>query len=116
MIKKEKTITYTLQIIEKEELEKAVSKHFGAEIKLGEMDVSLYDCLPLDTGKPDGFYFNITVHKDDILDNFVDSFDLAEENNWPEEFGTIAFIEEENIFDFDVSEFNFFERELDTSD
>lgn len=114
MIKKEKKVSFS--VIEKDELEKAVSKHFGTEIKVSDMEVGLFDCVPLFDMKPEGFYFNITIPEKGLDDNFTDSFDLAEENNWPEDFGTIAFTEEEYVFDFDVSEFKAYERNIDTSD
>ncbi len=112
MIKK----TISVYVIEKDELEKAVSKHFGREIKVSDMDVTLYDCLPLDSSKPEGFYFDICVNGIDLDDNYIDNIDLAEENDWPEDFGEIAFVDEKFIFDFDVSEFKSYERLVDSSD
>ena len=112
MIKK----TISFCVIGKDELEKAVSKHFGKRIKVSDMEVSLFDCLPCDTSEPDGFYFDISVNVDGLDDNYTDSFDLAEENEWPEDFGEMAFIKEEFIFDFDVSEFASYDRGIDSSD
>ncbi len=80
------------------------------------MEVCLFDCLPDFGSKPEGFYFVITVPGIKPGDNVVDASDLAEENNWPEDFGQIAFTEEEYIFNFDVSEFKSYQREIDSSD
>ncbi|MBO4393703.1 MAG: hypothetical protein J5800_05115 [Spirochaetales bacterium] len=103
-------------VLERDELEKAVSEHFGRRIRVSDMDVSLYDCLPCDVMEPDGFYFDIRVCGKDFDDSYTDSFDLAEENNWPEDFGEVAFVDEQYIFDFDVLEFNSYERAIDSSD
>lgn len=93
-----KTKTLEFKVLDVEDIEQAVSKWFGREIKIGEMETILTDY-------PEDFETNFCIYVEEE-DDTVDSFTL-----WPE-FGTYSFrLEEEYIFNFDTGLFKSFERE-----
>lgn len=107
--------TKNYPVLEVSDLEEAVSKYYGRKIKISDMKVILFDHMPLDKGTSNGVYFVIepVESKDEEV---LFSPELVQANNWPEEFGDTPYLEEEYIFDFDVSKFGSYERETDTSD
>ena len=113
MIKKE--ITREITLLEKEDVINNVSEMLGRDVKLSEMEVTLYVCIPSDAvygGELSecGLYCEIQVDGEKVcdedynypLDNFFDECEF--------------YLKDDEIFAFDTSEFGSYERLGDTSD
>ena len=114
-----KVITKELNLLDIEDIESAVSKHAGREVKIGEMDCSLAYCIPMDSNEPSGAYFELSGFDDE-----VDSYELFYDdelechvvNGKPLSLDAEPWLPVEDIFNFDVSAFKSFETWTDTSD
>ena len=125
------TKTKEYQVLDIEDVEKAVSEAAGRKVTIGEMDVTLIDGVPMDSlfeHDTDEFYMACeirvngeTVYKgdgnedDEIIDDEVDLDDYA----WPLD-GLLpdgeAFVDEKYIFNFSPSLFKSYNREVATDD
>ena len=56
-----KTITKELNLLDIEDIEKAVSKSMNREVKIGEIDCTLTYCIPSDTNIPNGMFLDFWV-------------------------------------------------------
>jgi len=114
------TITQELNLLEIEDLESALSKHYGKEIKLSDVNCTLVHCIPMDTGHPSGQYLEITVEGEedetdsldlffdyDLHGHFLDGKELSLDEEWAIEV---------EIFAFSVSEFHSYDSYVDSSD
>ena len=72
------TITKELNLLDKEDLEKAVSEFLGRDVSVSEMECTLVHSIPADTGEPDGAILELTTG-----DDSCDSLDLF----WGENMG-----------------------------
>jgi hypothetical protein len=70
------TKTYNYNVLDVEDVERIISEYAGREVKVGEMNVELTDCLPEDQmweDKPDLSQFcmvnNVEVDDEDIVIN-----------------------------------------------
>ena len=113
-----KTKEYT--VLDVEDLEKAVSAQFAQDCKIGQMDVTLYDCAS-PHGEFDGIYF--TVHVDGctaVVDGYEEdeaaSWELAEKAGWETFDPDVVGLAEEFIFNFDTALFKSYKRMVDGSD
>ena len=108
MIKK--TVTY--KVIEKEDLERVVSKILGKETKISEMDVELTDWVPSNYAEDNvsadacGITFNVFVNNEQVSPIDEDYLSLPDINQ--------AILQEKYIFNFDVKEFKSYKRTIDT--
>ena len=114
MIKKE--ITREITLLEKEDVINDVSEMLGRDVKLSEMEVTLYVCIPYDAvygGELSecGLYCEIHVDGEDVWDSENERLPLEEFFNECE-----FYLKDDEIFAFDTSEFGSYERLGDTSD
>ena len=119
MVKKEKTYS----VLEVEDLEHAVSEYFGKEIKISEMDVTVYDRIC-------PWEYNLEKYYDPKTEAIVMCVDVEgaeneDGDNWVGEDGLglteffrekELFVEDEYIFAFDTSMFKSYTREVSTDD
>ena len=116
-----KTITKELNLLDIEDIEKAVSKSMNREVKIGEIDCTLTYCIPSDTNMPDIMLLDFEIESELLLPQ-----DLFEENSefdcYPNYYldGKKLSLSEpwlpvEEIFSFDVSAFKSFEISHDLS-
>ena len=136
---KTKTVTRTYNVLEPEDLERAVSEYFGKEIKLSEMEVEIYDRRPVDEDfrlDSETHYKNrnrrvvgidIRVEGAEAVEEFEISEGVFEEDtvNFVDEEGLglteffdekEQFIKEEYIFAFDTGLFKSYNRYVSTDD
>lgn len=108
-----KTITKELNLLDVEDIEQALSKYFGREISISDVECCLVYCVPIDEG-PDGMYLEFTVNGE-----YCDSFDVFDEDhfigNKQLSLNEMALPVRE-IFNFNVSAFKSFDRYADSSD
>lgn len=116
-----KTITKELNLLDREDLEKAVSEYLGREVSVSEIECTLVHCVPCDTEEPNGAYLELQIG-----DDSCDSYDLF----WDEELDghylegkrlslDEAWADAEEIFDQDTlttDDFKSFESSVDGSD
>ena len=113
-----KTITKELNLLDIEDIERAISAHLGREVKIQEVECTLTHCIPADTLEPGGAFLDFVVG-----DECFDSFDLfmGEESDGHYLDGKLLSLDAqwastEEIFSFDVSAFKSFESLIDGSD
>jgi hypothetical protein len=109
---KEKHKVFT--VLEVEDVERLVSEMAGRDIKVGDMEVTLIDGVPLGPvmdGDIGSLYMTCEVRVDgeEIYD---DDYNSPLDEYMPD----YAYTPEEYIFDFDTSMFKSFERYTDSSD
>ena len=113
-----KTIIKELNLLDIEDIEKAISSHLGKKISISEVDCSLVHCVPCDTGMASGMYLEFTVGDeyfssfdlfwdDDKKGHYLNEVHLGLEESW---------LEPEEVFNFDTSVFHSFDRYTDGSD
>ncbi len=73
-----KTITKELNLLDREDLEKAASEYLGRKVSVSEMDCTLVRCIPCDSEEPEGAYLELKIG-----DESFDSLDLF----WGENMG-----------------------------
>ena len=113
-----KTITKELNLLDVEDIEAALSKHYDQKISVSEVKCTLRYCIPLDTSELCGSYLQFEVG-----DDWCDSFDLWFDEDTDELLVNgkePSFVREclcpEDVFSFNVSAFKKFECEVDSSD
>lgn len=113
-----KTITKELNLLDVEDVEKAISEYLGRKVDISEVDCYLAFCVPADTCEPDGMYLNFEIDEESF-----DSFDLFWDDDKDGYYldGKVLSLSEpyakvEEIFNFDVSAFKSFETGVDSSD
>ena len=113
-----KTITKELNLLDIEDIELALSKHYDRKISISEVKCTLVYCIPLDTCELSGSYLEF-----DVGDDWCESFELwydEEENELLVNGKEPSFVREclcqEDVFNFDVSVFKKFECRTDSSD
>ena len=117
-----KTITKELNLLDIEDIEKAVSKSMNREVKIGEIDCILTYCIPCSTDIPDGMImdFYITNKLDDfeVLYSFELFGDIGQDMylNGKRLSLNEPWLPVEEIFSFDVSAFKSFDISTDCSD
>lgn len=106
--------TIELNVLEVEDVERLVSEAAGREVKVGDIEMTLIDVVPEDVkfdGHGGGTYIacGIRVDDEEILD---------EDSRSPldDYLPNIAYLYDEQIFDFDVSLFKSYDRYTDPSD
>ena len=113
-----KTITKELNLLDVKDIEAALSDYFERKISISKVNCILKYCIPEDTSELDDSYLEFEVG-----DDWCDSYDLwyndEEEEllvngSVPSFAGTC--LRPEEIFNFDVSAFESFECEVDSSD
>ena len=110
------TKTYTYNVLDVEDVERIVSEFAGREIKIGEMEVELTDCLPMDELYEEydvsdfGMNICVTVDGDEITDE-TGIFYLLEDD-----LPDGVLIPEKYIFNFDTKLFKSYVRRVDSSD
>ena len=113
-----KTVKKEFHVLEKEDLERALSEQFDRPVKLSEVECTLQHCMPADEETPNGAYLEFTADEDECASfdlfwdddkdgHFFDGVQLALEDEWPTP---------DELFAFDVSEFAEFSSEVDDSD
>lgn len=114
-----KTITKELNLLDIEDIEKAVSSQLGRPVKISEIECTFVYCMPCNTNEPSGMYFNIEVDN-----RYLDSYDLFFDDNIeliPID-GKAPSLDEEkclypsDVFSFDTSAFKSFSFDIDSSD
>ena len=115
-----KTVTKEFVLLEKGEIEEAVTKYLGKKenVTIGQMECVLTYTVDISTYQPDGMMLDIKVGE-----KWIDAFDLF----WDDDTDTYLckgkeislneeFLSPEYIFAFDVKLFKCFTTETDTSD
>ena len=116
-----KTVTKELYLLEKEDVESALSEQFGREIRLRDVKCVMVRCQPLDTGIPEGAYLEFrTASGDECCSfdlfwsegpecegHFLNGKRLCLDDPWPDV---------KEIFAFDTAEFAYYEEYTDSSD
>ena len=107
-----------LNLLDVEDIEKALSEYFEREIKLSEVECVLTYCVPADGSELDGSYLQFIVGDDEC-----DSFDLFEDEDEGKDIvnGKVPSyyndcLSPEDVFNFSVSAFKSFEMLVDNSD
>ena len=107
-----------LNLLDVEDIEKAISEYFEREIKLSEVECILMYCVDVDGAELGGSYLRFIVGDDEC-----DSFDLFEDEDEGEDIvnGKVPSyyydcLSPEDVFNFDVSAFKSFETLIDGSD
>ena len=112
------TKTYNYNVLDVEDVERIISEYAGREVKVGEMNVELTDCLPEDQmweDKPDLSQFcmviNVEVDNEDIVIN-EEEYECPLQKYLPEG----VFVPEKYFFNFDTKLFKSYTRYIDNSD
>ncbi len=113
-----KTVKRKLNLLDAADIEAALSDYFEREISISEVKCTLNYCIPEDTCELDDSYLEFEVG-----DDWCDSFDLWYDDDEEEvlvddvvpSFAE-ACLRPDEIFSFDVSEFESFECVIDSSD
>lgn len=107
MIKKSKVHN----VLEKEDVERIVSKFLGKEVKVSEMDITIVDLIPSD-------FESIEDTGLDCILEINGRLIMDEEGLCPfvDRIFNQALLEEKYIFAFDVKEFKSYKRTWDCSD
>ena len=118
-----KTITRTYNVLEAEDLERAVSEYFGKEITLSEMEVDVCDCIhPWDDDfekyydpSTEALGMCITVEGAENAEgyDFVSEFEIGLADFFREKD---LFIDDKYIFGFDTGLFKSYSRYVSTDD
>ena len=113
-----KTIMKELNLLDIEDIEQAISKHFDQKVAVSEVECTLVYCIPVDSREPNGAYLDFTIGEDSC-----DSFDVLYDDELNGHYlnGKRLSLDEpwlpaEEIFNFDVSAFKSFETFIDGSD
>ena len=122
-------ITLRMGVLEARHLEEAFEKYLEREegisrkVSVSEMDLTLVDYVPADSGRPSGMGFWIEIdggHAADEYDLFYDEekdgFYLADGEFIGEEFWIFNIPDPSVLFDFDTDLFRSFGRYTDSSD
>ena len=111
-------ITREYALLDREDVEQAVSKAFGKPVKLEDMEVVLYDCFSLVWEEVNCLSFKIKAGDMVIPKNeFVDDNEDYEEGPLdPFIDGLSAGTEESLIFNFSTDLFKTYMRRIDCSD
>ncbi len=115
-----KTITVTIEnnLLEIEDIEKALSSYLDEEVRISDVECTLVHSIPCDTGEPDGAYLEFNINGCEVC-----SFDLfwddAKHGHYINDKQLVLdrpWVTEDEIFDFDVDGFASFESTIDGSD
>ena len=114
-----KTIIKEINLLDKEDIEEAISEYLGRPVSIAEIECTLAYCIPAEQD-PSGAYLEFTVEDED-----VDSYDLFYSKEYAEEGhywkGKRLSIDEpwlpvEEIFNFSIEDFKSFNSWVDSSD
>ena len=113
-----KTITKELNLLDIEDVERAIYAFLGREVKIQEVECTLTHCIPADTLEPSGAFLNFVVG-----DECCDSFELFMGGESDGEYLdgkllslALPWASTDEIFNFEVAAFKSFEEEIDSSD
>ena len=113
-----KTVIKELNLLDVEDIERALSDYYCKKVSLEDVECTLYYCIREDTCELSDSYLQF-----DVGDKWCDAFDLFydnEENEFIVNGQTPSFsgtcLPPEEIFNFDVSAFKKFEYGIDGSD
>ena len=108
------TITKEINLLDVEDIEKAVSDYLEENVNISDIDCVLYHVIDTCEGfYPGGSYFELST--DDSTCDSIDLFENDELDGKPLGLGESLATKEE-IFNFDVSLFRSFEETCDSSD
>ena len=112
-----KTITKELNLLDEQDIENALSKALGREVRLSEVDCMLNYCIPFDTFEPSGMYLVFKVEEEWIYDTdlFLDENQKYRLNGKELSLNEL-FLPVKEVFAFDPSAFHSFETCIDSSD
>lgn len=112
-----KTIIKELNLLDIEDIEKAVSSQMDRQVTISEIECSLVYCIPCDSGEASGMYLEFTVDDEQLysFDLFYDEDDghcldgkkLSLDEPW---------LPVSEVFNFDTSAFKSFDSWTDSSD
>lgn len=110
------TKTKTYNVLEVDDVERIISEFVGRDVKIGEMEVELNDCIPYDSTMEDSYdlsdfcmIISVIVDDEELLD---DEYDSPLQKYLPKG----VFVPEKYIFNFDTKLFKSYSRCVDTSD
>ena len=115
-----KTIIKELNLLDIEEIEKAISSYIGHKkhISISEVNCRLVHCIPCNTEEPNGMYLDFNIDGE-----WVDSVDLFWDDDKKGYYLdgkllalTETWLSPEEIFNFDTTEFKSFDTYVDGSD
>ncbi len=113
-----KTVTKELNLLDVEDIEAALSKHYDRKITVSEVECTLYYCFHLDTCELRGSYLEFMIGNDpcDSYDLWYDEEEKKVRVNGKRPSFVLECLRPEYIFNFDVSAFKEFECWVDNSD
>ena len=117
------SVTKTYAVLDEEDIEKAASSYLGRDVKIEELDLTIADQVPMDTGEPNGMSFYLRCDGEFAGDDYELFYDKKKKGHYlpsgeflGDNFMEEAFLDLKLIFGFDVSRFKSVDRYIDSSD
>ena len=114
------TITKEFNLLDVEDIEKALSKWFEREIKISEVDCTLIYCIPCDGSEQDGSYMEFNIGEEGVNSLFLFGDETDYTKGEMVDGKELSYyrhcLSPKDIFNFPISRFKSFVCDLDNSD